>query len=88
MSLDNAHLTQFQREPLWAIGLTALLVATGLTRRPVGRFPNRSGDAQLDAGVAALQRGHQRFRRVVGKTFFGASMTAYPRAVSWPTLQA
>jgi len=35
---------------LWAIGLTALLVATGLARRPVGPFPNRSDHAQLDAG--------------------------------------
>jgi membrane protein len=50
MSFDNVHLTQFQREPLWAIGLTALLVATGLARRPVGPFPNRSDHAQLDAG--------------------------------------
>jgi membrane protein len=57
MSLDNAHLTQFQREPLWAIGLTALLVATGLTRRPVGALPNRSGDAQLDAGRGRFAEG-------------------------------
>ena len=57
MSLDNAHLTQFQREPLWAIGLTALLVATGLTRRPVGPFPNRSDDVQLDAGRGCFAEG-------------------------------
>jgi membrane protein len=57
MSFDNAHLTQFQRERLWAIGLTALLVATGLARRPVGPFPNRSDHAQLDAGRGRLAEG-------------------------------
>jgi membrane protein len=53
MSLDSADLTQFHREPLWAIGLTALLVAAGLARRPVAAAANRDDYARLDAG-----RGH------------------------------
>src|SRR5438105_10910455 len=27
-----------EREPLWAIGLSALLIATGLARRPAARY--------------------------------------------------
>ena len=50
MSLDNAGLTQFHREPLWAIGLTAVLLATGLARRPVDPSFNRRGYDQLDSG--------------------------------------
>ena len=42
---------------MWAIGLTALLVASGLTRRPVGTLPNRSGDAQLHAGRGRFAEG-------------------------------
>jgi membrane protein len=42
------------REPLWAIGLTALLVATGQARRPVGPSGDRSEHAQLDAGRGRL----------------------------------
>jgi membrane protein len=45
MNLDDAHL---QREPLWAIGLTAALMASGLARRPVDRPSNRNDYARLD----------------------------------------
>jgi membrane protein len=47
MNLDDAHL---QREPLWAIGLTAALMATGLARRPVARSSDQRDYARLDAG--------------------------------------
>ena len=54
MELDNVGLTQFQREPLWAIGLTALLVATGLAQRPVTASSNRGDYAQFDTGRGRL----------------------------------
>jgi membrane protein len=57
MSLDNAELTQFDREPLWAIGLTALLVATGLARPPGNRSSNRGDYDLLDAGRGRLAEG-------------------------------
>jgi membrane protein len=44
-----------QREPLWAIGLTAALMATGLARRPVvDTSSDRSDYARLDAGRGRL----------------------------------
>src|ERR1700752_408584 len=44
-----------QREPLWAIGLTAALMATGLARRPgVDPSSDRSDYPRLDAGRGRL----------------------------------
>ena len=43
-------LAQFQREPLWAIGLSALLVATGLARRPANPRSAGGDRAELDRG--------------------------------------
>jgi membrane protein len=54
MSLDDAHLARLQPEPLWAIALTALLVATGLTRRPIEPASDRADRARLDAGRGRL----------------------------------
>jgi membrane protein len=58
VSIDNAdhmNLAPPDRVPLWAIGLTALLVATGLVRRqPYGHAdefdPGRGHHAELDPG--------------------------------------
>ena len=47
MSLADPHFARFQREPIWAIGLTALLAAAGLARRPVGPYSDRNDDARL-----------------------------------------
>ena len=58
MSIGNArgmNLAPYDREPVWAIGLTALLVATGLARRQRDRYSGeshsgRGGRAELDPG--------------------------------------
>jgi membrane protein len=62
MSIGDArhmNLAPSDREPLWAIGLTALLVATGLARhQPDGHahepIPGRADRAELDAGPGRL----------------------------------
>src|SRR5207237_7028618 len=47
----------FERDPLWAIGLSALLVATGLARRPAERYSDRTGHIELDAGRGRFAEG-------------------------------
>jgi membrane protein len=47
LSLHDPHLTRLQ--PLWAIGLTALLVAAGLGRRPADLSTKRADHRRLDA---------------------------------------
>ena len=37
-----------KREPLWAIGLSALLVATGLARQPAKQYSGRADHTELD----------------------------------------
>src|SRR5438552_975132 len=54
MSIDEAHRTaeapmHAEREPLWAIGLSALLVATGLGRRLTDGYSGLADHAELDA---------------------------------------
>jgi membrane protein len=44
-----AGLAQSRREPLWAIGLSAVLVATGLARRPAN--PNSGGGDRAELGA-------------------------------------
>jgi membrane protein len=56
MSIGEAHRgtveapAHCEREPLWAIGLSALLVATGLAGRPAGRYSGQADHTKLDAG--------------------------------------
>ena len=64
MSIGEAHRRAAEawgrtpeREPLWAIGLSALLVATGLARRPAGLYPGRADHTELDAGRGRFAEG-------------------------------
>jgi membrane protein len=63
MSLGDAHrgtakaLAHYEREPLWAIGLSALLVATGLARRPAGPHSGRADHTELEAGRGRFAEG-------------------------------
>ena len=63
MSIGEAHRgtveapAHSEREPLWAIGLSALLVATGLARRPAGRCSGRADHIELDAGRGRFAEG-------------------------------
>src|SRR5919201_4210277 len=49
--------TSYEREPLWAIGLSALVVATGLARRPAGLYSGRADHTKLDAGRGRFAEG-------------------------------
>src|SRR5438874_5010478 len=69
MSTVEAHrstaeaLAHSEREPLWTIALTALLIATGLARRPAARYSGRVGysgradNTALDAGRGRFAEG-------------------------------
>src|SRR5437016_8587346 len=63
MSIDEAHrgateaLAHAEREPLWAIGLSALLVATGLARRPAAKHSGRADNTALDPGRGRFAEG-------------------------------
>src|SRR6266550_3029795 len=63
MSIGEAHrgtaeaLAHCEREPLWAIGLSALLVATGLARRPAEWYSGRAGHSELDTGRGRFAEG-------------------------------
>ena len=46
-----------EREPLWAIGLSTLLIATGLARRPSQRYSGRAAHPELDAGRGRFAEG-------------------------------
>ena len=48
MSVDDAHLAQSRREPLWAIGLSILLIAVGLAPRPASPDTGGGNRATLD----------------------------------------
>jgi hypothetical protein len=63
MSIGEAHRgtveapAHSEREPLWAIGLSALLVATGLARRPSDRYSGRADHTALEAGRGRFAEG-------------------------------
>jgi hypothetical protein len=67
MSIGDAHrgtakaLAHYEREPLWAIGLSALVVATGLARRPAGLYSGRADHTELDAGRGRFAEGPSEF---------------------------
>jgi membrane protein len=50
MSVNDAHLAQSRREPLWAIGLSTLLIAVGLAPRPASPDTGGRDRATLDDG--------------------------------------
>ena len=47
----------YEREPLWAIGLSALLVATSFARRPAGLYSGRADHTELEAGRGRFAEG-------------------------------
>jgi len=61
MSIGEAHRGSVEApahgEPLWVIGLSALLVAAGLARRPAERYWGRAGHPELDAGRGRFAEG-------------------------------
>ena len=63
MSIGEAHrgtaeaLGHSEREPLWAFGLSALLIAIGLARRPTGRWSGRADQNELDPGRGRFAEG-------------------------------
>jgi membrane protein len=66
MSIGEAHrgtaeaLAYSEREPLWAIALSALLIATGLARRTATRYSGRADNSGRAANTA-LDAGRGRF---------------------------
>jgi hypothetical protein len=55
-------LAHSEREPLWAIGLSVLLVATGLARRPAKRYSGRLNPTELDPGRGRFAEGPSEIR--------------------------
>jgi membrane protein len=61
MSIGEAHRGKApalcEREPLWAIGLSALLVATGLARRSAKQYSGRADHTELEPGRGRFAEG-------------------------------
>src|SRR5437870_1394303 len=63
MSIGEAHRgtaeapAHSERETLWAIGLSALLVATGPARRTAEGYSGRADHAELEAGRGRFAEG-------------------------------
>jgi hypothetical protein len=59
-----------RQSSLWAIELSALLVAAGIARRPVEPRSVKALSSSAAIGAVGLQKGLSRFRHLGGRVFY------------------